>query len=355
MLTSYTIEWHDTQNRRAAGFEQDTYYLCRGEYRAASGDDLQRFLAWLGSRLVFLIDWNKARKRLRELIGKKEAVALLAWAARHEHGHRAFLELGGEQMIYRAIAHAAMGEPHYGEPLHLILGKEQTVEFLKYALRTSAQGLFERRDWRLVEDQIRAEMLHYFRSVPQEQLRLIAQHAELVFEAADLVRGADRLVNEARTLGRRSAARERLRVLIEEQDDAMDALEESVFLATLPSARFDVLQAVARELLDRLAGEVVAAAQEMNKALACAQHVYRGGAREDVEDFYRAFERVVEFEHRTDASERALTAALVTQADHAGSLLAASRLCAGLEAAADALCRCAHQLRDYLVEEVMAA
>ncbi|MEQ8230150.1 MAG: DUF47 family protein [Gammaproteobacteria bacterium] len=383
LLEPFALAWQDTASRAVSGFEHDSYYLCRGRFEAPDDASLARFLEWLGSRLVFLIDWNKARKRLRELVRKKDAVLLLKWAADHEHGHRAFLELGAEQLVYQAIEHAASGEPRYGQPLTAILGEQQTLDFLRYTLATTATGLLARRDRRLIEEAIRAEMRRYFRSVPEEQLALAARHGEYVFEAADLVRvvlqgldgaprdadfgaralrraagwerAADGIVNEVRAMGRRSAARPRLRVLVEEQDDAVDALEEGVFLATLVTARHAALPAAVREGLVRLVEEAVGASQALNKALDAARHVHRAGAREDVEDFFQAFEEVVDLEHRTDASERLVTAALVEMHEAAGVLHVAARLCAGLEAAADTLSHCVHMLRDYLVDEVMAA
>ncbi|MEQ8663965.1 MAG: hypothetical protein RLW62_24370, partial [Gammaproteobacteria bacterium] len=90
LLELYAVSWQETANRAVAGFEHASYYLSRAQYDAPDAATLARFLEWLGSRLVFLIDWNKARKRLRELVRKKDAVALLKWAADHEHGHRAF-------------------------------------------------------------------------------------------------------------------------------------------------------------------------------------------------------------------------------------------------------------------------
>jgi uncharacterized protein Yka (UPF0111/DUF47 family) len=383
LLAPFVVSWQETANRAVSGFEHDSYYLIRGHHRAADAAALARFLEWLGSRLVFLIDWNKARKRLRELVRKKDAVALLEWAADHDHGHRAFLELGGEQLVYRAIEHAATDAPRYGQPLAAILGEQQTLDFLRYTLATAASGLLARRDRRLVEEEIRAELRRHFRSVPEAQLALAARHAEYVFEAADLVRrvlqepaaasdddaftaralaraagwerAADGIVNEVRAMGQRSAARARLRALVEEQDDAVDALEEGVYLATLAIERSAALPAAARDGLSQLAEQVVGACQGLNKAIDAARHVHRAGAREDVEDFFRAFAEVVELEHRTDTSERAVTAALADVRGAAGALHVAARLCAGLEGAADTLSHCMHRLRDYLVEEVLAA
>ncbi|MEQ8661201.1 MAG: DUF47 family protein, partial [Gammaproteobacteria bacterium] len=290
---------------------------------------------------------------------------------------------GGEQLVYRAIEHAAVGEPRYGQPLSAIIGEQQTLEFLRYTLRSPAEGQLAERDRRHIEEQIRAELQRYFRSVPEEQLALAARHAEYVFEAADLVRtvlqracgaapaaadaaravqraagwerAADGIVNEMRAMGRRNAARAHLRALVEEQDDAVDALEESVFLATLAAARGALLPTVVWDGLARLAEQVVGASQALNTALDAARHVHRAGARDDIEDFFHAFEQVVAIEHSTDASERAIVSALADMTGAAGALFIAWRLCASLEGATDTLSHCVHMLRDYLVDEVMAA
>ena len=66
-----------------------------GRYVAADGGAVERFLEFLGSRIVFLIDWNKARKALQTFVGKNAAIDLLTWAAEQDFGHRAFLDLGG--------------------------------------------------------------------------------------------------------------------------------------------------------------------------------------------------------------------------------------------------------------------
>ena len=65
------------------------------------------FLEAIGAALVFLIDWNKARKALRKLVSNSDAVAVLDWGARHEVGHRAFLQLGGANLIASAVRQAA--------------------------------------------------------------------------------------------------------------------------------------------------------------------------------------------------------------------------------------------------------
>ena len=60
---------------------------------------LECALEHLGATLVFLIDWNKARKCLRHFVSKEATSEILEWAAEHEVGHRAFLEVGGDALI----------------------------------------------------------------------------------------------------------------------------------------------------------------------------------------------------------------------------------------------------------------
>ena len=89
---------------------------------------------------MFLIDWNKARKALRKLIGKGDAIQVLDWAARHRIGHRAFLELGGAELIASAVRRAAPTRIGFGEALADLLGREATLKFVKTVLRLSTEA-----------------------------------------------------------------------------------------------------------------------------------------------------------------------------------------------------------------------
>ena len=65
LFDRFDVRWQDTVSRRAAGLREDLYHLCLGTYEARDRADMLAYLTFLGSRLVFLIDWNRARKRLR--------------------------------------------------------------------------------------------------------------------------------------------------------------------------------------------------------------------------------------------------------------------------------------------------
>jgi hypothetical protein len=49
---------------------------------------------------VFLIDWNRARKRLGRFLKKTDAIDVLKWAADHNVSHRAFLQFGDVRLGY---------------------------------------------------------------------------------------------------------------------------------------------------------------------------------------------------------------------------------------------------------------
>jgi hypothetical protein len=381
LFGDFALGWEDLRARRAEGLpENESYFLCLGRFAADSVDEVDRFLRHLGSRLVFLIDWNRARKRLRPFLKKPDAVRLLRWAAEAGHGHRAFLELGGERLIFQAIEEAAKGAPRLGEALHEVLGRESAVEYLKFVFRTAAEGLLEGRSARLIRDQIKAELVNYFETAEEHLMALAAQHAALVFEIACAVRDgllaapsaagggeleraarrakrwerrADELVVETRTLVRRSPGSGAYQAVIEAADDAADNLEESAFLLSLlPGDGIGSPHLFAP--LQELASLVVLGCQELIKGLESGRHVHRGSARQDVQDFLAAVDRLVTVEQQTDEATRRVTAAAVAGASDFRQLHLWSELTRSLEEGADALARSGLILRDHLLNEVMA-
>src|SRR5260370_17133853 len=111
--------------------------------------------------LVFLIDWNKARKSLRNLVARQGATRALDWAARHRIGHRAYLEYGGCDLVTAAIRHAAPTRIGFGEQLAVVLGHDIAVDFLKAVLRIATEGLQHGRSSRLVRDMIETELIRH--------------------------------------------------------------------------------------------------------------------------------------------------------------------------------------------------
>ena len=141
-------------------------------------------LTAIGAALVFLIDWNKARKLLRNWVAKKDAVRILDWAARHRLGHRAFLELGGNELIGTAVRNAAPTRIGFGERLDQALGRNAAVDFLKTAMRVSTEALSAGRSGRLVRDQIEADLVRRLKRVDSALLAIVVRQVGLAHDIA---------------------------------------------------------------------------------------------------------------------------------------------------------------------------
>jgi hypothetical protein len=375
LLARFGVQWSDTLSRESKGSDEP-YYLCTGKLAARDPAELERFLELLGSRIVFLIDWNRARKRLRNFVDGPGCAEVLQWAADQDVGHRAFLELGGERLLYEAVEHASPSPVRYGERLDEILGREAVVDFLKFVLKATSEGLLQHRSERFIRDEIRADLIGRFETMDQGLLAMAAEHALLIGEVAGAVRQgllagpegsgelpslarraaawekrADAIVDRARWLARRSPGANVYANLLSEADDAVDGLEEAAFLMTL--APGGVGREPFQEPLQALGALLVSGTQEWVKCLESAAHVKRGAAREDLQDFLEAIDRVVTVEHQTDDAQRAVTRALFRHAADWRQFSLLGLISQSLEESVDALARCALLLRDHFLGEVM--
>ena len=136
----------------------DEYRVSVGRYTAPDAATLNRYLTHLGSRLVFLIDWNKARKQLSRFLSKDDAVAVLRWAADANVGHRAFLE-AGEATLRSVLERSTHPQLKFGLQLEEIIGAEAARAFFKSVLRIASDGLRAGRTRQLIADEIEAELL----------------------------------------------------------------------------------------------------------------------------------------------------------------------------------------------------
>ncbi len=378
MFEPFHVEWEDARSRHDASFEDGVFHLGVGRYRAADTADLDRFVEFLGSRLVFLIDWNKARKRLRNFVPNGEAIRLLRWAADENLGHMAFLQAGGERLVFDAIEFATKGQFPVGGSLHETLGAANTREFLRSVLRSASELLLRGEAETHVQDVVKAELTGYFRSRRQDLFDIAVEHASFVHEIAGGVRDgmlarhagesaaaseqraqrakawesrADECVNRAREALRNAESGEFFRTLLEDADDVADELEEAAFHLTL------LQQTGGTELLpplEHLAGLLVQGAQEYVKALEIARDVRRGGAREDMQDFLDAIHRLTALEKRSDEAERSVEAKAAAASDFR-VLHFVTEAARNLEQAADALMHCGLRLRDNVLGEVLRA
>ena len=295
-------------------------------------DDARRrdaFLTAIGAALVFLIDWNKARKVLRSWVSKSDAIRVLDWAARHRVGHRAFLELGGGELVASAVRHATPMRIGFGERMDAALGREAANDFLKAVLRISAQALLEGQSVRLVRDRIEADLIRHLERVDSALLVFVVRKAGLAHDIAGAIahyicnlrsgqpvdgtaltrrarrleEKADRILIEARNDVTRFEGAATIEQLVNRVEEAIDELEQAAFIASLLPEGVDP---AVLTVLDKLCAATVSAAQAVASGVAAAAEAPEG-RRADSEDALAAVGRLVDLEHLADSCEREVT------------------------------------------------
>jgi uncharacterized protein Yka (UPF0111/DUF47 family) len=375
------VLWEDTRARQDNAMESGVYHLGLGQIRLTSAQGLRDFLQFLGSRLVFLIDWNRARKRLRHFLPKTETLALLKWAADENIGHMAFLKAGGETLVYDAMEFALAGRIHLGETLSDALGRERALEFMRTLFRVAAGYLLDGRPVSLVEDEVKADLAGYVSSAQEDMLDIAVEHAGYLVELASGIRDsmvrargadpaqvlaanaerakewesrADEQLNAARAAARRADGMSFYAGLIESADDVADDLEDAAFNLTL-SAGLGSNQAQIQmpPPLAELAGHLVQGAREYVMLLETARHIRRGGSREDTQDFLESFHRIASLEHQCDDAQRVLKRVLLAEDGRFADIYGALETGRKLEHASDHLMRVAITLRDHIFGQVV--
>jgi uncharacterized protein Yka (UPF0111/DUF47 family) len=368
MLASHRVNWD--QGRQAVLAATEPFYLATGRMDAADEISCKAFLEFLGSRLVFLIDWNRVRKQLRGFLRAPDRLALLHWAAETEVGHRGFMELGGARVVNQAIEATAGSSMHFGDRLCEVLGNAESLDFLRFAFRAATEGLLSGDSHALIRDRIRVTLAAHFSNEERQLLRLATDHAGLIFEIAGLVRDglaaapetlsksvrragrfehdADRLVLEIRQAVRRRPDYGVFLRLLEAADDAADELEDAAFLLNL-----DTLQGNALPQLQSLADLLVEASQEWIKALGHAAQIGSSASAGESEDFLTAIDRVTALEHDADEAQRSVAAIAIRHATDFRQLHLFAAIGGKLEAAADALKHASLILRDHVLEDVI--
>jgi uncharacterized protein Yka (UPF0111/DUF47 family) len=374
LLAKWGVTWNDTVSKQGAkGFEKDMYHLSVGRFTAKNKEEQRSFLEHLGSRLVFLIDWNRARKALREFLPKDEGLAALRWAADNDVGHMGFLRLGGAKLIHEALEVAA--PLRYREPLYEILGPDTALEYVEGVLRTAATGLLAKRSRLLINDEIRTELLRHFQCGHQGLLETCSELAMLITDVATSLRDAlmslkrggdismvertarrakrwegqgDDLVNTVRALSKRAESAEFFAELLTASDDVLDYLEEASHLATLaaPNAAWGD----AYSGLVKMADIVLSASQEFLKALYAAQYVQKGYTREDIEGFLAPLDRVLNLEREEDEAYRTTERAIVRGSTDFKQFWALLELARAVEKSTNSLMKAVYILRDYVLK-----
>ncbi len=378
LFSSFPVQWSDTISRTPEKkFETPVYHLSVGTFAARDETDARDFLTHAGSRIVFLIDWNRARKKLRNFVPNADAIDILSRAADEETGHMAFLELGGERLIYEALELASSIPLRYGEPLHEILGREQTMEYLQFVLRTASKGLLAGTSRFLLTNEIRAELLRYFRTAHEGMMDLCEEHASYTIEIASIVleslwiasdqhdstavsrnasrskeweHKADDLVNRMRNISQRIQNPEFFIDLIATADDIADYLEESGFFITLIPDHSDSKDIFFE--LRNLAELVLKGCRGYLKILIAFQEFHRTSEREDLKDLLTAVDEVFSVERLSDESLRRTERVIFEQCADFKEFQLYLEIARTLEEATNTLLKVAFHVRDNMIESM---
>jgi hypothetical protein len=348
--------------------------LIVGRYAAQGPEDVERYLAFVGSRLVFLIDWNRARKRLARLVGKAEAYALLKWAADNNLGHVAFLKAGDVRLVHSALEHATPLQIPPGARLDEWIGREAARSVLMAALRRAVSGVSCGHPLARITDEVTAELLQHLPSHGRHLFEDVADHAAMLEALADRMRrglmppGANATSNDAaappadlsnggtnradliaRHAVRWSASTDNgreLKPLWREADGAGDAIEDTAFLLTLvPPSVASAAAAILAELAD-VVGQGVreyARCVDQSREMSPASHPLQ------IDTFLMTADRLVDLGHQARVAKRTVTRQLVRRPPDCLELHLLATIADHLERAALSLSRCGPMLRDYVV------
>ncbi len=338
MLSPIGTAWETRSVRQTKDLpESSQYYLLRGDIQYKTRGELRRILTEIGAKLAFLIDWNKARKRLRVFVKGKDAIKILEWDAREEVGHMGFLKLGGKELIYEALELAEPGAIRPGEPLYQVLGKEATIGFLQQVLRLTSTGLLNGEPELLICDRVKAAFVQCYRTRSRGPLAGCRDLTGLVVESAMTVRDMLRALSRGdHEFVKRSATRvnrweEESDVILNGIrkgkrdhnlktpaltpavfiDDAQDALEEAAHVLLLIEP--ETLPGELRFGLEEAADLSVRAAQEGYKAVAAAEGTF--DAPGYLEDFSHSIDRLDTISHTAQSLRRDFRRTLLSAPD----------------------------------------
>ena len=393
LLSEIGATWSVVEPHVTPGLNAGTaYFVGTARFDCRDTAEIDQALEGLGARIVFLIDWNRARKRLRQFVDKDQAIAILAEAARKEAGHIGWLRSGGERLVFSVMQSVGDGLFRLGDRLDDVLSEAESREFLLHALVLSSHAQLERQPVTLVEDELRMMLTRQVRSRASE-FDLVAEHAAYCQELAQAVRNAllrgftgtapesgidpadeqdglvtrakgwerraDDIVTQMRTALQRHPSRERFVRLVVLADDVADALEEAAFLVSLLNEHAGSPAERVRQAVLRLSDTVLGAVQDYVRALAIARTLGQPRADQhdldDSSEFLDATWRVVLAEIRCDEEWRAARRLILRDLKVPAELMLTSDLASSLELASDRLMSVSYALRSIVLDRAEGA
>jgi uncharacterized protein Yka (UPF0111/DUF47 family) len=373
LLSPLNGQWSGVESRITADLNRgEAYTVGTASFACADLQQLVATLEVLGAAIVFLIDWNRARKRLTPFVSKQGAIEVLTQAARTEVGHMAWLKAGGDRLVFSAMQAMDEGAFRIGDRLQDVLGEADAIVFLVDVMRLASATLLHGQPIARVADETRLLLARHVHRRTHE-FDLLDEHAAYAHALAQAVsdalahghdglrdsaqelaaraklweRKADHLVMQAREQAERQPHWRPFARLLEQSDDVADALEEAAFLISLIADHHqqgwnhEVRQAIAR-----LAQTVLQAAQDHVKSLAIARTLGPDSDEADHDAFLDASWSVLRAERQCDELLRSARRTILQHIETAPALMLANDLAMALELASDHLLTTGYALRE---------
>jgi len=378
VLASHGVHWSVVHPRAGDALNLgDVYWVGTATFDAPDLAALDEVLGFIGSRIVFLIDWNRARKRLRTFVDREHARSVLRTVADREVGHMGWLRLGAERLLFGVMQAVGDGAFRLGDTLQDVLGDTVAEAFLIDTLTLCAQGLRDGRAPSQIEDEVRLLLRRELQDRSSE-FDLAAEHASYCHEIALAVRDllahphdfdrdavarakaweskADELVSQARSLAERHPRRRAFAQLVGNADDVADALEEAMFVMDLLSEHAStLLGGTLQKVLLPLADTVLDGVRDYVRALTIGRALRRSAPLEDSHKFLEVTWRMMHAERRGDEQLRAARRQILASTQSSAGLMLATDLAFQLETATDHLLTVAYVLRDLVLDRAVAA
>lgn len=387
LLAEVGAHWGEAEQRKTKGLNQgDAYHVGTARFEAEDEAELARQLEGIGERIVFLIDWNRARKRLVHFVSRDGAVAVLEATARARAGHMAWLNAGAERLVWDAMAAQGPSQFRLGDRLDEVLGEAEAREYLVDVMTAAAHHpqasallldqaqaqLARRLRGRRGDDELLQEHAAYCHALAQGLRDALAHGLEHDAPAAERLaarakaweRHADQLVVHARELADHQPQWRPLMLLMGRGDDVADALEEACFVLSVLAEHFEAAGNPAgwtppvRQVMNELADAVLNAVQDHVKALAVARTLGQASQSDDQAEYLSAAWRVQQAERHCDELLRRARRALAQQArqqQDAVALTLGNELAAAIEDASDALLVLGWGLRERTMQRMGVA
>ena len=377
MLLQLGFDWEPLSAQTHASLNGGKpYQVAHATLVSRHDSRLREALEMAASRIVFVIDWNRARKRLQAFVRKPVAVQILEQLARENMGHMAWLLAGADRLVYEAMQ-AVNGEAfRVGDRLDQVLGEAAARDYLLALMRAASVKLREQQPLALIADEARMLLARAVRQRTFE-FDLLAEHAAychalaqalaegllnpegleartaLLLRAKTWERQADHLLTEARRRAERQSRWLPMLDLLDRMDDVADVIEEAIFqLGLLAQPVMPPLPQEVRRSLCDLAEATLAALQDQIRAIEMARHLDEGVAQVEGEEFLQALWRILRAERVCDECLRqARTQIVLLLHDRPAAMQLATELAATTESATDHLLGAAYALRKMVFEK----